>query len=97
MTMSATSVGQGLSKVSTEDLERLLKAVHRETLAFPVSRSGLVIAAFGDIESHLDLIVGLDKRAAQALLVGVMTERKVWQSRLKKYSALLDKKDEEES
>ena len=61
----------------TEQLQRLLRMVHKEQLVFPVTRSGLIAAAMGDFEQHLDLLVGLDKRAAQNVLVAVLAERRV--------------------
>ncbi len=68
---------EGLRRVPTEQLQRLLRMVHKEQLVFPVTRSGLIAAAMGDFEQHLDLLVGLDKRAAQNVLVAVLAERRV--------------------
>lgn len=68
---------EGLRRVSTEQLQRLLRMIHREQISFPVTRSGLIAAAMGDIEEHLNLLVGLDKRGAQNVLVAVLAERRV--------------------
>lgn len=68
---------EGLRKVPTEQLQRLLRLVHKEQIAFPIARSGLIAAAMGDFEQHLDLLVGLDKRGAQNVLVAVLAERRV--------------------
>lgn len=65
-----------LTRVSTEELQRLLRAVHRETLDFPITRSNLIACAFGHVEEHLGAIVGLDKNAAHRLLVAVLAERR---------------------
>ena len=75
---------RGLSRVSTEDLTRLLKIVHRESVPFPISRASLVLCAFGHLESELDLLVGLDQKGARALLVAVIAERRAQEERQKK-------------
>lgn len=68
---------EGLRRVPTERLQRLLRMVHKEQLTFPLTRSGLIAAAMGDFEQHLDLLVGLDKRGAQNVIVAVLAERRV--------------------
>lgn len=65
-----------LTRVSTAELERLLLAVHRKTLASPISRANLIACAFGHIEEHLGVLVGLDLTAAQRVLVAVLAERR---------------------
>ncbi len=67
---------EGLTRVPTVELERLLRAIHRRTLDFPITRSNLIACAFGHIEEHLDSIVGLDHTAAQRLVVAVLAERR---------------------
>ena len=66
----------GLARVSTEDLSRLLRIVHRGAVPFPISRASLVLCAFGHLEGELDLLVGLDQRGARAVLVAVIAERR---------------------
>jgi len=68
---------EGLRRIPTEQLQRLLRMVHKDQLTFPITRSGLIAAAMGDFEQHLDLLVGLDKRGAQNVLVAVLAERRV--------------------
>jgi hypothetical protein len=68
-------MANGLARVSSEELKRLLIAIHRRTLSFPVSRANLIACAFGNIEQHLELILGLDAIAAQRLIVAVLHER----------------------
>jgi hypothetical protein len=68
---------EGLRRVPTEQLQRLLRLIHKEQISFPITRSGLIAAALGDFESHLDLVVGLDKRGAQNVVVAVLAERRV--------------------
>ncbi len=65
----------GLHRVGSTELKRLLRALHRDALASPISRSSLIEKAFGDIEGHLDLLIGRDTAAAKALLVAVLAER----------------------
>ena len=65
----------GLSRAPLRELKRLLKAVHRDALTFPLTRSNLIASGFGDVEEHLGLLQGLDKTAAQRLLVAVLAER----------------------
>lgn len=67
---------EGLTRVRTEELERLLKAIHRKTLDSPITRSNLIACAFGHIEEHLGLLLGLDHTAAQRIVVAVLAERR---------------------
>ncbi len=69
------STASGLSRVSTADLKRLLKALHRELLPSPITRAGLIEVAFGNIEGDLDAVVGRDIASAKALVVCVLAER----------------------
>lgn len=65
----------GLSRVSLRELRRMLTAVHRDVLVFPLRRSGLIASGFGDVEEHLGLLLGLEKIAVQRVLVAVIAER----------------------
>ena len=67
---------EGLRRVSTEQLKRVLQLLYREQLPSPISRSGLIAAALGDIEQQLDILVGLEHRAAQRVIVAVLAERR---------------------
>jgi hypothetical protein len=67
---------EGLSKVSTEHLRRLLLQLYRGQIPSPISRSGLILAALGNIEQHLEILVGLEQRAAQCVIVAVLAERR---------------------
>lgn len=66
----------GLSRIPTGELVRLLRAVHRELLPSPLSRSGLIACGFGNIEEHLGLLQGLELSAVQRVLVAVLAERR---------------------
>jgi hypothetical protein len=65
----------GLHRVASAELKRLLRALHREALSSPITRSSLIEKSFGDIEANLDLLVGRDTAAAKALVVAVLAER----------------------
>jgi hypothetical protein len=65
----------GLHRVTSSELKRLLRALHREALASPITRSSLIEKSFGDVEANLDLLVGRDTAAAKALLIAVLAER----------------------
>lgn len=67
---------KGLTRISEDNLRRLLQAVHRGTLQTPITRGCLIAHAFGHIEGGLDLLVGLDEAGARAVLVAVLAERK---------------------
>jgi hypothetical protein len=70
-----TSPQLGMTRVSTEDLLRLLKALHRGTLHEPVTRSALIAGAFGHAEGGLGAIVGRDVASAIAIVAAVLAER----------------------
>lgn len=65
----------GLHRVSTTDIKRLLAAIHHNHIPFPITRAGLVVAAFGDLEGDLNALVGRDKAAAVALIGAVLRQR----------------------
>jgi hypothetical protein len=67
---------QGLSRISSEQLKRILALVYRKQLSCPITRSGLIAAALGDVEQQLDILVGLDERAVQRVIVAVLAERR---------------------
>lgn len=78
--MSSTT--NGVTRVPSDELKRLLKALHRGLLRTPITRSGLIEAAFGHLEGELDAVVGRDKAAAQALIVCVLAERQQCERKL---------------
>ncbi len=69
------SLAFGLHKLPSQELKRLLRALHRGALPSPITRAALIEAAFGHVEAHLDVLVGRDLAAAKALLVAVLAER----------------------
>lgn len=62
--------------MTTGELERLLKAVHRGHLSSPLSRSSLIAGGFGHIEEHLSLLLGLEQVAVVRVIVAVLAERR---------------------
>jgi len=69
----------GLHRVSSLELKRLLRTLHRGALSSPITRASLIEMAFGDLEAHLDLVVGRDHASAKALVLAVLAERGVEQ------------------
>lgn len=65
----------GLHQVSNDELRRLVRAIYRKALPCPITRAGLVVAQFGDLEGHLDALIGRDRAAALAIIHVVLTER----------------------
>ncbi len=69
-------IGQGLSQVPTEDLEALLRALHRGRLEFPFGRRVLLLLGMNRLADHASLLQGLDERGLRAVLVAVLAERR---------------------
>jgi len=67
---------EGLTRISTEDLERLLRLVHRGELSSPIRRSELLTLGLNHVADRAEILLGLDRAGARALLVGVIAERK---------------------
>ena len=66
----------GLTQVTTEDLERLLRAVHRKELPCPIDRIGLACTGLLRTGDDLGILLGLNEQAVRALLVCVLAERR---------------------
>ena len=66
----------GLTRVTTEDLERLLRAVHRHELPCPIDRIGLASTGLLRTGDDIGILLGLDERAVRSLLVCVIAERR---------------------
>jgi hypothetical protein len=75
-------LGLGLHRVSTDELKRLLRALHRGAIASPVARWSLIEKGFGNIEGHLAHVVGRDTDAAKAVIIAVLEERAAWEQKL---------------
>lgn len=74
--MRRKAFGGGLTHVSTEQLQRLLKRVHDGSLACPITHPTLLRAGMPDLVDQVGHLVGLEARAVQAVLVAVIAERR---------------------
>jgi len=79
--------GIGIHRVSTDELKRLLRALHRGALGSPVTRAALIEKGFGNIEGHLSHVVGRDTAGARAVIAAVLEERGAWELRLARESS----------
>jgi hypothetical protein len=79
--------GVGIHRVSTDELKRLLRAIHRGAIASPVTRASLIEKGFGNIEGHLAHVVGRDTAGARAVIAAVLQERGAWELRLSRESS----------
>jgi hypothetical protein len=66
----------GLTGLSTTDLERLLRAVHRGELSCPLSHASLHVAGLSYLVDRVEALQGLDERGVRAVLVAVLAERR---------------------
>jgi hypothetical protein len=76
------SLGLGLHRVSSDELKRLLRALHRGAISSPVTRWSLIEKGFGNIEGHLHHVVARDKDSAKAVILAVLEERAAWEQKL---------------
>ncbi|MEY4515547.1 MAG: hypothetical protein RLZZ450_7669, partial [Pseudomonadota bacterium] len=65
----------GLHRLANPELQRLLRALHRDVFTGTITRSSLIEKAFGHIEAHLDLVVGRDVASAKAVVIAALAER----------------------
>jgi hypothetical protein len=68
--------GQGLTKLTDQELEDLLRALHRGHLRFPIRLSDLIGSGFPHVAARAEAIQGLDERGLRVLLVSVIAERR---------------------
>lgn len=68
--------GQGLTRLSTEELEEVLRALHQGRLRFPIRMSELIGGGLPHIAEKADVLQGLDERGLRVLLVSVLAERR---------------------
>lgn len=71
----------GLHHLSSDELRRLLRALHRGVLAPRVSRAQLIEKGFGNIEGHLGALVGREPIVATVAVAAVLQERAAWEQR----------------
>lgn len=67
--------GSGLTRLALEELEELLRALHRGQLRFPLRMSDLIGTGMPHIAEKAEILQGLDERALRAVLVCVIAER----------------------
>jgi hypothetical protein len=79
--------GIGIHRISTDDLKRLMRALHRGALSSPVTRASLIEKGFGNIEGHLKHVVGRDSAGARAVIAAVLEERGAWERRFERESS----------
>ena len=68
--------GTGLTDLSTEELEKLLRLIHHGELSCPIARSTLMAMGLNRISESCSILLGLETRAVRAVLVSVLAERK---------------------
>ncbi len=71
----------GLTGLKDVDLERILRALHRGELIFPIDYRSLALAGLSYLQDRVEFLQGLDEAAVRAVIVAVMHERKTSQSR----------------
>jgi hypothetical protein len=76
MSSRTPTPGSAVTRVPTATLEALLRSIHRQRLPMPLSRSTLIAGGFGNVEGDLGSLQGLDARAAQAVIVAAIAERR---------------------
>ncbi len=74
--IKAARYGAGLTELTTLDLERLLRALHRGQLRTPIGPVELHVAGLSYLVDRVDFLGGLDERGVRAVLVAVLAERK---------------------
>jgi hypothetical protein len=70
------SFGAGLSAVPTASLERVLRHLHDGSLEAPITHRSLLAAGLPALVDKLGHLQGLDARAASAVVVAVLAERR---------------------
>jgi hypothetical protein len=69
-------VKPGLTHISTQRLEALLRAVIANTVPVPLTPQALMTSGFHDLYDQLSALAGLDAPAVRACLVIALAERR---------------------
>ena len=69
-------MGRALTHLSDQQLERLLKAVHRGYVSCPLDAEQLMTAGLADIFDRANFLHGLDDAGVKAVLIAVLAERR---------------------
>ncbi len=67
--------GLGLTEIPTRDLKKLLRAIHRQQVPFPLNSSIFMTMGMNRVATSGSILCGLDERAARAVLTSVLAER----------------------
>jgi hypothetical protein len=71
-----TKLPMALTGVPTQELKQLLRLVHRNELALPITPAALAFAGFQHrVEELMQSLRGLDEAGTRAVLVAVLAER----------------------
>ena len=74
----------GFHRISTDELKRLFRALHRGVFVPVLTRQLLIEKGFGNIEGHLSHVIGKDPSVAMAAIVAVLQERGAWEYKWEK-------------
>lgn len=66
----------GLTRLTDQEIEELLRALHRGFLRYPIKLSDLIGSGFPHVAEKADIVQGLDERGLRALLIAVLAERR---------------------
>lgn len=69
-------MGRALTHLTNEQLERLLRAVHRGHVTCPLDPKELMLAGLADIFDRASFLHGLNEAAVKAVLIAVLAERR---------------------
>ncbi len=70
------SFGEALTKLATQDLERLLAGVHRGELTCPITPLALHCAGLSYLVDRVGYLQAHDAATVRAVLVAVIAERR---------------------
>ena len=68
--------GQGLTATCTEDLVEILRLIHSGRLPCPIKTTELLSMGLNRVAYQGAILVGLDAKAATAVLTAVIAERR---------------------
>ena len=68
-------IKRGLTSLSTEQLKHVLKLIYTGLLPCPFSRQDLLVRGLNGVAEEGDLLFNLEQRAAQSVLIAVLSER----------------------
>ena len=72
----------GLTKLTDEQLTKLLRSIYRGRLECPFGRSDLLMRGLNAVAEEGDLLFGLDERGVRAVISATLAERRALKQRL---------------